>query len=196
LNHKEPAFIQHLTDLSSGSRNAFRHIFDECSGQIYHFALQYVNSAFDAEEITQEVFVRLWETRHRIDPGANFDAYLFTITRNIIFNSHKKKLNEWKYYDKVKSYVLNNSIDTDTVVLYNELESIIQKYIDAMPEKRRKVFVLNRFQGLSHKQIAEELNISTKTVEVHMRLALKELKGSILRDYKDEKVLLLLYFIS
>lgn len=167
-----------------------------CSGQIYHFALQYVSSAYDAEEITQEVFVRLWETRHRVDPSANFNAYLFTITRNIIFNSHKKKLNEWKYFDKVKSYVQNNSIDTDSIVLYNELEAIIQRYIDAMPEKRRKVFILNRFKGYSHKQIAEELNISTKTVEVHMRLALKELKQSILRDYKGEKSFLLLCIIS
>lgn len=196
MSIQDQKHIDHLKELALGNRKAFRVIFESYSGQVYHFSLKYVNNEFEAEEVTQEVFVKLWETRSRIDPKANFSAYLFTIAKNIIFNKHKKRVNEWNYLEKVKNYVKRNTIDTSTVVLYNELETIVMRYIDAMPEKRRKVFVMNRFKGMSHKEIAAEMNISTKTVEVHMRLALKELKEAISRDYNADTAMLMLLMFS
>jgi len=173
-----------LKGLKSGNKRAFSIVFDHYSSQVFHFALHFVRSEYDAEEITQEVFVKLWETKERINPNQNFSAYLFTITRNIVFNRHKKKVHEWNYLDYLTAFVRNNSSDTDKVVLYDELQTLLNEHISSMPERRRNVFIMSRFKGLSHKEIADQLGLSVKTVEVHIRLALKELKSKLDNDYQ------------
>ncbi len=136
----------------------------------------------DAEEVTQEVFVKLWESRKSVNPEENLNAYIFTITRNLIFNRHKKKLNEWKYLDHLRNHLNHANQDTQEAVLLNELQEIIHKCIEEMPDRRRQVFQMSRIQCLSHKEISKELNISTKTIEIHISMALKDLR-KVLKDY-------------
>jgi len=181
-----PLTIQAFKD---GSERAFGQIFHDYSDRIFQFAQHFLHNRGDAEEICQEVFVKLWESRKAVDPAANFNAYLFTITRNLIFNRHKKKVHEWAYLEHLKNYLKENTDNTEQTVMLNELSEIVDKAIRAMPEKRRIVLELSRMQGLSHKEISEKLNISTKTIEVHISLALKELR-IVLKDYYIVLILL------
>ncbi len=174
--------IASIQELKNGNEKAFGDIFHHFSDRVFNFAQKYIHNPADAEEVTQEVFVKLWETRKAVDPSANFSAYLYTITRNLIFNRHKKKVNEWAYLDYLKNYLVKTNNDTEHAVFLSELSEIIKKNIQQMPEKRRIVFELSRTKGLSHKEISNKLNISTKTIEVHIGLALKELRLA-LKDY-------------
>lgn len=174
-----PSLIQGFAE---GNEQAFGEIFHYYFDRVYHFALKFVHNAGEAEEICQEVFVKLWESRKAVDANANFGAYLFTITRNLVFNQNKKRVNEWAYLDHLKHHLKNNSQETEQVVFLDEVSKIINAQVEAMPEKRRQVFELSRINGLSHKEISKELNISTKTIEVHISLALKKLRLA-LRDY-------------
>jgi len=171
-----------IQGFAEGNEQAFDEVFHYYFDRVYHFALKFVHNASEAEEICQEVFVKLWESRKAVDANANFGAYLFTITRNLIFNKSKKKVNEWAYLDHLKHHLKKNSQDTEQVVFLEEVTKIINSQVEAMPEKRRQVFELSRINGLSHKEISEKLNISTKTIEVHISLALKKLRLA-LRDY-------------
>ncbi len=182
-NKTKPDFSkENIVDFISGSDEAFGKIFHFYSDRVFNFCNSLLHSRNDAEEITQEVFVKLWESRKSVDPSENFNAFVFTIARNIIFNRHKKKVNEWKYLDHLKNHLSQSNDETGDVVLLDELKGILEKHIRAMPPKRRKVFELSRFKGLSHKEISKELNISTKTIEIHISKALKELRVA-LKDY-------------
>ncbi len=164
------------------SDDAFGEIFNTFSDRVFNFSCDFMKNRSDAEEVTQEVFVKLWESRKSVNPEENLNAYIFTITRNLIFNRHKKKLNEWKYLDHLRNHLNHTNRDTQEAVLLNELQGIIQKCIEEMPERRRQVFELSRIKCLSHKEISKELNISTKTIEIHISMALKDLR-KVLKDY-------------
>jgi len=174
------------------NNEAFGKIFNFYVDRVFNFCNSLLHNRSDAEEISQEVFVKLWESRKTVDPSENFNAFIFTIARNIIFNKHKKKVNEWKYLEYLKNHLEQSHDETGEVVLLDELKELLQKQIEAMPPKRRKVFELSRFKGLSHKEISKEMNISTKTIEIHISMALKELRVAL----KDYYVVLLLLSLS
>ena len=180
-NKTSPVRQSIIQAFKEGDEKAFTEIFHLYSDKIFYFAQTYVHNPADAEEITQNVFVKLWESRTSVDPGANFNAYIFTIARNIIFNRHKKMVHEWNYIEYLKNHLKNNN-DTEQTVLLDEVSDILHQHIDAMPKKRKLVFELSRIKGLSHKEISQQLNISAKTVEVHIGLALKALRVA-LKDY-------------
>ena len=127
----------------------------------------------------QEVFVSLWEKRGQVDPSLNFDNYIFTISYNSIRKFFRKKLIETKVVDHL---VKNSPEIIDSVegtVIYNELLDIANKTIETLPPKRKTVYKLSRQEGMKIKEIAEKLNISTRTAENHLAKALKYLKEEL-----------------
>jgi RNA polymerase sigma-70 factor (ECF subfamily) len=174
-----------------GDKNAFEEIFHHFVDRIFQFSGYYISNKAEAQEITQEVLVKLWENRSRVDAEANFNAYVFTIARNIIFNKHKKRVHEWAYLKHIRNNAGKDENNTEQAVYLDELTHLLNDQIKKMPEKRRIVFEMSRFKGLTHKEIGEKLNISTKTIEVHIRLALKELR-IVLKDYYIILLILLL----
>jgi RNA polymerase sigma-70 factor (ECF subfamily) len=165
-----------------GDEKAFEEIFHQFADRVYQFVRYYHISEVEAQEITQEVFVKLWESRSGVDAEANFNAYIFTIARNIVFNNHKKKVHEWKYVAHLRNHIRKDPNLTEQTVYLDELSDLLAEQINKMPEKRRLVFELSRIKGLTHKEISQQLDISVKTIEVHIRLALKELRIA-LKDY-------------
>jgi RNA polymerase sigma-70 factor (ECF subfamily) len=168
-----------LEQLIQGDQEAFTYLYGQYVDRVYYFAVGLVRSPEDAQNITQEVFVKLWETRHRIDTGSSFNGYLFTIARNIIFNQHRKRINERTYLDYLSRSFVDSEAKTEQEVYLKELQSTIDTCIENLPPQRRKVFEMSRFRGLSHKEISEELGIAEKTIAAHMRLALQDLRRSI-----------------
>lgn len=166
-----------LVRIKKGDVHAFETIFNKYKERLYHFARRYLYSKEDAEEIVQEVFIKIWENKERLQEDLSFYSYLFTSCKNTIFNQNRKKINEQAYYNYVKVFIQNVSHKTDNDIIYADLEKMIGKVIDNLPAQRKNVYLLSRNNGLTHKEIAAKLSISVKTVEAHMRLALKTIKG-------------------
>lgn len=165
--------IKHNSD-----KAAFADLYNRYWAKVYNFTKLYVISTYDAEEIVQEVFVRIWEGRALIDTEQNFEGYLFIIIRNLIFNHSRKKLNEEFYKMTVleaveESYNIEEELDAANLKVY------IDSLVSLLSPRQQEVFRLSRDQHLSHKEIASRLNISEKTVECHISDSLKFLKKNL-----------------
>ena len=178
--------------LIHGDRIAFTYLYNDYADKVYYFALKYLRSQEAAENLTQEVFVKLWETRDRLDPEFSFNAYLFTIARNTIFNSHRKKRNELAYLNHLNLVFNHAEFKTEQEFHLKELQVHIEQCVDKLPAQRQIVFRMSRTEGFSHKEIAMKLGISEKTIAAHIRLALKTLRKYL----KENKIYILTFLCS
>lgn len=173
---------QHLKQLVYRLRNGDKKAFDEIyalfNKKIYLFCLKYGLAKDDAEEITQEVFVKLWLNRTSLDSDKSFNSYLYKIGKNIIIDEFKKKIKTQATQEYQMSLIIPwNNVEES--MDYMDLKNLMDETLLDLPERRREVFELSRLKGLSHKEISEELGISTKTVENHLNLALSNFRIAI-----------------
>jgi len=165
-----------LKGLKKSDHDCFKGLFDIYSNAIYRFSLNYLKSEEAAEDVVQEVFIKIWDRRKDIDTGKSFQSYLFTIALNSIRKFFNKlyESNQLKH-DILAAFSENVEI-MDEKDDYQELLNILEDLIDQMPKKRREIFRKKKLEGRSQKEIAEEFNISTKTVEYHITESMKFLK--------------------
>jgi len=189
LLHTEKELVKKLTD---GDSFAFEVLFYKYRNKIKGFALKIVPAQIDPEEIVQEVFVRVWLKKDAIDPEKDFQSYLFSIAKHLVLDHLKSAVNRKLYFvgehfqqDLLEEEALEASISEET-------EEKLQKLINEIPERRREIFRLSRFEGLSYKQIAERLNISENTVDSQIRNALAFLR----KEFRKIIVLAFLYFFQ
>lgn len=168
------------------SKQQFENLFRTHFQHLVNFATQYVNEQSIAEDICQKIFLTLWEKRDTINPNQSIKSYLFTAVRN-------KCLNHIRDHKKFRSTVLDldcGEIDLaePTAVEADDALSLQVKHaLEQLPQKCRQVFELSKFQNLKYKEIAEELDISVKTVEAHMGKALKTLR-TLLKNYSIKMI--------
>nr|WP_255407677.1 RNA polymerase sigma-70 factor [Gaetbulibacter sp. 4G1] len=148
---------------------------------------QYVPTNEDAEEVLQDVFIKIWNNIDQIDVNKNITGYLFRITRNTCLDFLRSKrhalaleTNSLQQKNLLNFHALTNN--TASTIIENELIDLINENIKLLPEKCRLVFIKSRFEGKKHKEISSELDISTKTIENHITKAIKHLRKS-LKDY-------------
>jgi RNA polymerase sigma-70 factor (ECF subfamily) len=165
--------------LKSGEVQAFDEIYNLYSKRIYRFAYSFLKTKVNAEEIVQEVFLRVWEKRAKINKYYSFKAFLFTVSHNIIIDNFRENLKEQKYVEFLKENAVVFHSDTEMSIEYSELNKMYWDAIDLLPERRRLIFKLHRIEGLSYSEISQKLNISNKTVENQMSSALKFLKEKL-----------------
>ena len=147
--------------------------------KVYHFCGLYLNNRDVAEDVVQEVFIKVWESREFIREDDNFKGLLFVITRNLIFNQHRKNVNE-DFYKMTVLSAMETSYDLEEEITAYNLGEYIDHLIEELPERRRVIFNLSRKEHKSYKEIAFQLNISEKTVENQISEALKFLKKNIM----------------
>lgn len=180
-----------ITLLKNDNHEAFEYLYKTYCGQVYNFCRLYINSSEEVKEVAQEVFVKLWETRSFLKEDENFQGYLFIITRNLIFNQKKKALNEEYYKMSVLSAFDYANIDPYSIeeeMQAAELKKHLDRLIGELPPKQQEIFILSRKKNKSYKEIALRMNISERTVEVHIARALRYIKKNM--------VLLLLFMGS
>jgi len=174
---KDNITLELLNRFKKGDHAAFEKIFERYSKQLFQFSLSYLKSEEAAEDIVQEVFIRIWNNRSEIKTDTSFQSYLFTITLNSVrkYFNQLSRLNELKHDILFDSSGLKPDFDdrSDYQVMLNKLEELIKQ----MPEKRREVFIKKKIEEKSLKEISEELNITTKTVEYHITEAMRFLKS-------------------
>lgn len=168
--------------LKSDNHEAFEYLYKVYCGQVYNFSKLYINSSEDIKEVVQEVFIKLWEARALLRENDNLRGFLFIVTRNLIFNRQKKTFNENFYKTSVLNAYNQSNFDSFNIeeeLQAEELNKYIDKIITELPPKQQEIFILSRKKNLSYKEIAELLNISERTVEVHISRAIRHIKSRI-----------------
>jgi RNA polymerase sigma-70 factor (ECF subfamily) len=166
-------------------RHTLEAIFKEHHAHCLAFAVHYTGDAHDAEEVIQQVFLRLWEKRATIEITGGTKSYLFAAIRNTAISNWRK---ETVRLEKENAAGTFRFADWSVQSPVWELERLYQQALDLLPERCREVFVLSRQQQLKYSEIAEVMNISVKTVENQMGKALKILHRE-LREYLNSVLL-------
>jgi len=174
-HHSEAEFIQALR---AGDIKSFSELFDRYGKRLYFFAKGYLKSDEDAEEIVQEVFMKIWSNREVLSTEKSFESYLFTIAKNGILNIIRKSKSEQAYLTYAKIHPEKNTL-LDDELNFTELKAAYQKTIENLSPRRKEIYLLSREQHLSNIEIAEKMNISVKTVENQMTSAIAEIKKNL-----------------
>ena len=168
-------------------------------GKIVHYANHFLRDIETSKEMAQEAIISLWQKRETLDINGNIEYYLLSTVRNKVFNllRHRQRVAA-RMGDKVSINdnlgIIALSDSSADKILHSELSGIIAKTIKSMNSKVRDTFILCREQGLSYKEIAQDLQVSVKTVEYRMSKALEILRAA-LADYLVS-FLLFCYFLG
>lgn len=176
-----------LKRIISGDESSFERVYHYYYPRLNYFAKQYLPDAETSKNIVQDVFTELWDRRNTLQNDTNLNAWLFTVTRNKSLKviSHLKSRQNYDNHIKSRQLAVNYSsladFDTSNLV-FEELQAQIKSGLEKLTPACRKVFEMSRFEDKKNREIAEELNLSIKTVEAQISKALRSLKDD-LKDY-------------
>jgi len=167
-----------VEELAKGSREAFRELYMFYYPKVRYFIFGLLKCDEETDDLTQEVFIKLWTNRERFNEVNSFGSYLYVLAKHTSLNFIE--------YKQIRSDNLNKQRPTedDSTTPYEELvardlQLLVDMVVENMPVQRRKIYRLSRESGMSNADIAEQLNLSKKTVENHLNMALKELKNAM-----------------
>ncbi len=169
--------IRLAKELSAGSQEAFNEVFRAYYGKVVNFVNSLVKSHNVAEDLSQEVFVNLWNSRHALDEVRSLNAYIYTIARNITIDYLRKKRPVCDQIEQNTDFLDGEMTDERYFAMEKEL--MIRLAVATFPERRRRIFSMSRFEGMSNADIAEALGITKKTVENQINLSIREIKKII-----------------
>lgn len=173
MDNKEQMLIQAL---KKGSTKAFDSLYQMYSKRLYAYSLQFTKSHEEAEEIVQDVFIKLWNNRGQIKQDETLRSLLFIMAKHHLINSYRSKVNSWIYEDYIEYANALSVDDTHHRLEYNEFMMRFKQIMETLPSTQQKVIKLSRLQQLSNKEIAEKLSLSEQTVKNQLSLGIKSLK--------------------
>jgi RNA polymerase sigma-70 factor (family 1) len=165
-----------LARIAEGDDRAFGVIFHHYRSKIYSYAFHLSGDSAQADELVQEVFLKVWLNRDKIPHVLRFDNYLFTIARNQVFDMLKKMARESEFRQQISGLLDPEANPVEDRLLTRENELRLRQALDQLPPRQRLIFFLSRHQGMKHGEIADQLNISRHTVKTHLVQALKTLR--------------------
>ena len=172
-----------LLDFKYGNKRAFEYLFKSYYKPLCNYAFQILKNQVYAEEVVEELFVRLWENRSKTDVQQSFKSYLYRSTYNSCMNYLRKQKNEQKYRDFFLHHLSpeSTSLETNesyplTSIIDRELEKEMHEVIESLPEKCRIIFKMSRFDEKSHEEIANEINVTVNTVKTQIVRALNKIR--------------------
>jgi RNA polymerase sigma-70 factor (ECF subfamily) len=185
-----------LVKLKAGDKSAFEQIYRLYSNRLFGNLLKLLQSETEAQEILQEVFLKIWQNRALIDPEKSFRSYLFKIAENKVFDFFRKAAMQ----KRVQNQLLQHSdIDTtlvDKMVSDKENEALLAKAIDHLPPQRKQVFVMVKLQGKTYKEVSDELGISSSTISDHIVKATKSIRDYLTNSGEGLQYVLILAFFT
>ena len=181
--------IDLVNSLHSGDSEAFDLIYQKYSKKLYSFGLKYLGTPSEAEELVQNVFVKIWENHKLLKKELSFKSYLFTIAYNEICKYFRKNKYEKQF---VEAIAFENSSSTSNMEEGIDFKSIINRVdqiLESLPERQRIAFKKSRIEGMATKDIANELKLSPGTVDNYISETSKFLKSKI----KKEDLIIILF---
>lgn len=187
-----------LHKIVSGEEASFEKVYRYYYPRLIYFAKQYLLDAEASKNIVQDVFTELWDKRHTLSTDTNLQAWLYTVTRNKSLKTinHLKARHNYDNYLMTRQLEVNHKSLTElnpSILEFEELQIQIQNALNRLTPACRKCFEMSRFEDKKNREIAEELNLSIKTVEGQMSKALRSLKAD-LKDYLP--LLYILFFFQ
>jgi RNA polymerase sigma-70 factor (ECF subfamily) len=165
-----------LSALAKDQESSLEELYRYFYPRLYEFSRSFLKQEQDIDDIIQEVFIQIWLNRKKIKDPTTFDSYIFTITRNLLLNKLRSRLNNQKLKEEIRKLSIAKEFENLDLVQYQELKNRVVELIHQLPERQQEIFVLSRTEGMSHKEIASKLEITTKTVEYHISLAIRFLR--------------------
>lgn len=166
-----------LEALQKGSVQAFDYLYQTYSLRIYSNIYRMVKCQDTTQELLQDVFISVWERREEIDPELSFKAYLYRISRNLVYNYFRRA----KIGQKVLDYIASISTELDSSVeegiAYHETKDLLDTLISQLPPQRKVIYTLCKLEGRSYSEVSQLLNISESTINDHIVKATRFLKG-------------------
>ncbi|MBX3255118.1 MAG: RNA polymerase sigma-70 factor [Chitinophagaceae bacterium] len=189
LNEKEL-----LLRVANGDQEAYKKLFTAYWDQIFSTALLFTKSREIAQDLTQDIFARIWIKKEKLNEVENFEAFLFITSRNLIVDKLRKKV----FTVENEAYLHKHFEEEDRLAPHfqvecKEMEAIIHQGINVLPERQRVAFYLSRFKGLKHKEIAAKMGISQESVKSHIVRAVGNLR-KYLADHSGALPLFVCWF--
>lgn len=162
--------------LKRGDYLAFTELYNRFKAPLYIHAYNKLRNKEEAKDTIQELFTHLWNHKENLTLTGDLVSYLYTAVRNRVFRQIERKGRESDYISSIQDSINNRSNVTDHRVRETMLSAIIEKEIEALPQKMREIFLLSRKANLSHREIASQLDIAEATVKKQVNNALKILR--------------------
>lgn len=159
--------------IAEGDQKAFALLVEKLGAAIYSHVLTYIKNAARAEEITQDIFMSVWNHRQQLPSIQNLRGYLFVVTRNRTISALRERLTN---YDEMAKDELETNANPAAQLEYRQLSETLQRGIEQMPPRRKEIFLMSRFEGKTYDEIARGLNISKSAVNKHIIEALAFLR--------------------
>ncbi len=171
-----------LIQLREGSCQALDYFYHQYSLRIYRKLLKMVRVEVIAEELMQDVFVRIWDKRHGIDPDQSFKSYLYTIAQNLVYDLYRKVAREEKLQGIIKSANSELYMHVEEDLFLKETSEMLNKAINNLPSQQKLVFTLCKLEGKSYEDASVALGISTSTINGHIVKATRSVKGYMFKE--------------
>ena len=190
INDDDAQDITWMDRVKHGDMEAFRELIEAHQSRVIGTVAKMLGDDSDAEDIAQQVFIRIWNSASRYEPSAKFTTWLFTITRNLVFNeARRRRRHPAMPLEREQDERAFQAEDTRTkapsaALLDSEMQNAIQSAIDSLPESQRMAVILRRYQDVSYEEIAQILNLSVPAVKSVLFRARTELRQR-LRAYLD-----------
>jgi len=168
-----------VSGLKEGSKDAFHLLFKMYAPKIHSFAFSYLKNKDDAEELLQELFLKIWDIRATLDDSKNIKSLLFKICVNLIYDFLRRKNIEQAYLAYAGYNDPSNADSTWHEVIYRDMLLHLNELVETMPYQRRNIFRLSKEEGLTNEEIAIRLQISKRTVENQLYRAISFLRERI-----------------
>ncbi|MCL7764103.1 RNA polymerase sigma-70 factor [Polaribacter sp. Z014] len=168
-------------NIKKDDEKAFKTLFDRYYKKLVDYSFSFTHNLQEAEDIVQQTFITLWTNRKKINTEKSIKSYLYRITQNSYIDTYRKQKHKESFFDEIKERALSNRINDDDDLIEQRI-SKLKIVIESLPEKCKEILKMNKFQGLKYKEIADQLDISVKTVESHMHTAFKKIRKAFKGD--------------
>jgi len=183
-----------MQEIKADNMFAFDALYGKYCKRVYKFGYSILKSREEAENLTQDVFLNLWENCHKVEKDSSIKSYIFTIAYNSAISIIRKKARESEFVEYLKSVQEINVEPVDVVLEYNELTNKLDEIINTLPKRQKEVYLLHKVEALKYNEIAERLHISVNTIENHMSRALRTIREK-LGNYSLIAILFVFLFV-
>lgn len=179
-----------------GDKEAFRFFFEKYYPDLVNLVNLYLHDSMISEEIVQDIFIYLWEKKKQIKIESSLKSYLLRASKNKSLNYIRNEKIKLEIHGRLADLHKGAIEMPDSVMDTNQLRDVINAAICGLPERCREIYLMGKEKNMSYKEIADELGISVKTVEVQMGKALKKLREQLRPYYNDIFILFLLVIVD
>lgn len=187
-----------LLQLRAGSVKAYEELYVHYKDRLQSFCILLLKSPTVAQDIIQEVFIKIWQLHKELDTDLSFSNYVYTLAKNMCLNEIRSAKRKEVYENMMSLYPVGSKEDdnADTRLILEEYQRLLKTAIEQLPEQKRNIFILSRDKGLSHKEIAELLRLSPHTVQSHISDSLRMISNYFMRNADMELYSIFIIFLT